>query len=227
MAGMFLAASSVMFSWALRRRWLSINPAKGVKRPKLGAISKWPDRAIKDFLGSDPPQHLKLAFLMGLHTAQRLGDIVRAKWVEIDLVKGLWTVTQSKTKMVVAVPLAHELRDALIMRMPIEGVQDGSGGEVYVLSRADGKPHNARLLSGEISARMRGLGHKVTFHGLRKTAAIRLAEAGCSVSEIAAITGHKTLAMVQLYTREVDRSKLAQHAMEKLNAQENSSHPGT
>jgi integrase-like protein len=38
-------------------------------------------------------------------------------------------------------------------------------------------------------------------HGLRKTAALSLAEAGCTVHEIQAITGHKSLAEVERYTR--------------------------
>jgi hypothetical protein len=52
-------------------------------------------------------------------------------------------------------------------------------------------------------------------HGLRKAAARRLAEAGCSASEIAAITGHKTLAEVERYTRAADQERLARRAIQK------------
>ena len=38
-----------------------------------------------------------------------------------------------------------------------------------------------------------GLPSACTFHGLRKAACRRLAEAGCTVHEIAAISGHATL----------------------------------
>ncbi len=41
-----------------------------------------------------------------------------------------------------------------------------------------------------------GLPARCKPHGLRKAAARRLAEAGCSASEIMSITGHKTLAEV-------------------------------
>jgi integrase len=34
-------------------------------------------------------------------------------------------------------------------------------------------------------------------HGLRKAAAKRMAEGGCTAHQIAAVTGHKTLAEVQ------------------------------
>ena len=61
-----------------------------------------------------------------------------------------------------------------------------------------------------------GLPRRCKAHGLRKAAARRLAEAGCSASEIMAITGHKTLAEVERYTRAVRKKKLADAAMAKL-----------
>jgi integrase len=48
----------------------------------------------------------------------------------------------------------------------------------------------------------------LNIHRLRKLAATRLAEAGCSAHEIAAISGHKSLAMVVLYTAITEQEKL-------------------
>src|SRR5262249_46315448 len=45
--------------------------------------------------------------------------------------------------------------------------------------------------------------HHCSAHGLRKAAARRLAEAGCTPHEIAAITGHASLREVERYTRAV------------------------
>ena len=52
-------------------------------------------------------------------------------------------------------------------------------------------------------------------HGLRKAAATRLAEAGCSASEIQAITGHRSLSEVQRYVTTADQVRLARQAMAK------------
>ena len=52
-------------------------------------------------------------------------------------------------------------------------------------------------------------------HGLRKAAARRLAEAGCTEHEIAAITGHASLREVARYTRAADQRRLADAAMTK------------
>jgi len=62
-------------------------------------------------------------------------------------------------------------------------------------------------------------------HGLRKAAARRLAEAGCSAHEIAAITGHATLREVARYTEAADRRKLAASAMAKIKIRTSSVKP--
>jgi integrase len=54
--------------------------------------------------------------------------------------------------------------------------------------------------------------HQRSIHGLRKLAATRLADAGCSAHQIAAITGHKTLSEVTRYTRAADQVRLAEQA---------------
>lgn len=53
-------------------------------------------------------------------------------------------------------------------------------------------------------------------HGLRKAACRRLAEAGCTASEIMAVSGHSTLAQVQPYIDDADRERMADAAMRKL-----------
>jgi len=63
--------------------------------------------------------------------------------------------------------------------------------------------------------RAAGLPPRCVPHGLRKAAARRLAEAGCSASEIMAITGHKTLAEVERYTRAAEQERLARRAIKR------------
>ena len=50
-------------------------------------------------------------------------------------------------------------------------------------------------------------------HGLRKLAATRLANAGCSTDQIKAITGHKSLSEVARYTKAADQARLARQAI--------------
>ena len=61
-----------------------------------------------------------------------------------------------------------------------------------------------------------GLPEDCVLHGLRKTAARRLADAGCSEEEIKAVTGHTTSRMVAHYTKAADKRKRASAAILKL-----------
>ena len=62
-------------------------------------------------------------------------------------------------------------------------------------------------------------------HGLRKACARRLAEAGCTIHQIKAITGHKTDAEVHRYTAKAYQVRLALSAFEKLQDTANNPKP--
>jgi Phage integrase family len=62
------------------------------------------------------------------------------------------------------------------------------------------------------------LPHRCVTHGLRKAAARRLAEAGCTANEIASITGHSTLQEVSRYTKAAEQRMLAKTAIKRLEA---------
>lgn len=64
-----------------------------------------------------------------------------------------------------------------------------------------------------------------TFHGLRKAASVRLAEAGCTPHEIAAITGHASLKEIVRYTATADRKRLAASAIAKVKTRTPSGYP--
>jgi integrase/recombinase XerD len=55
-------------------------------------------------------------------------------------------------------------------------------------------------------------------HGLRKAACKALAHAGCTAPEIMAVSGHSTLAQVQIYIDEVESDRMADAAIQKLEA---------
>ena len=75
-----------------------------------------------------------------------------------------------------------------------------------------------RVVQGKTSAA--GLPDRCVTHGLRKAAARRLAETGCTVNEIAAITGHSTLVEVSRYTKAADQVHLAQTAIDRMTARQ-------
>jgi site-specific recombinase XerD len=96
------------------------------------------------------------------------------------------------------------------------GHRRNASRSLTLLTTHSGKPFSAAGFGYWFRDRCNeaGLRH-CSAHGLRKAAARRLAEAGCTTHEIAAITGHTSLSEVQRYTKAADQKRLALAAMEK------------
>ncbi|WP_229719815.1 tyrosine-type recombinase/integrase [Asaia siamensis] len=197
------------FDHAVDDGWRQDNPAKTVKkyREKAEGATPWKEEQITQFLDHWPVGTApRLALLLLLYSGQRRSDVVRMgrQHVRGDLLE----VTQQKTGASLMIPLhsvlAYELEHA-----PQEGtfLQTGKG-EAFT---ANG--FYMRFKSWRAAA---GLPDGLSPHGLRKAAARRLAEAGCSAHQIAAITGHATLSEVERYTRAADQEMLARAAMAKI-----------
>ena len=86
-----------------------------------------------------------------------------------------------------------------------------------MLTTAYGKPFSVKGFGHFMSAAIAsaGLPGRCKAHGLRKAAARRLAEVGCTPHQIMAVTGHKTLAEVERYTRAAEQKRLNKEALEK------------
>jgi site-specific recombinase XerD len=89
---------------------------------------------------------------------------------------------------------------------------------IYLIGDKYGRPITKRSLYGIIkrAAKAAGLSSKCVPHGLRYALARRLAESSASSKEIASVTGHKTLAQIENYTRAADQRKLSKSAIDKL-----------
>lgn len=94
-------------------------------------------------------------------------------------------------------------------------VLTGKRGRAY---GADFFRHEFRRWASAASAK--GAQTGLTFHGLRKTATVKLLEAGSRQSEVMAITGHRTDTMVRLYGRDASKRKLAGRARDRAVADE-------
>lgn len=124
---------------------------------------------------------------------------------------GVLTVRQEKTGAALRLPV-HPALAAAIEATP--------SGNMPFLTTDNGKPFKGSNFSLWFRARCTeaGLPMRCTAHGLRKAACRRLAEAGASVNEIAAVSGHRSLNEIARYTRAVDQEKMARSAMTRGNA---------
>jgi integrase len=186
------------------------DPTLGLKpRPIKGdGFHTWTDREIAQYeachaIGSRG----RLALALGLYTGQRRGDVIRMGRQHIR--EGWLYVTQQKTGQPLAIPVVPELAAVLDVVPPTQ---------MTFLTTARGKPFDGKgftMWFAKACAKA-GLGPQCTFHGLRKAACRKLAEAGCTVHEIAAISGHASLKEVERYTKGVDQARLAQAAMARM-----------
>lgn len=171
--------------------WIQINPAS---RPGLANIAPrsvvWTVEEVSaavataDRLGYF---NLGTAILLGAFIAQREGDILRLSWD--DLQNGAFLVHQSKTGAYVAVPVHPVLRDRLNM------YSDKTG--LIIKSDLDGKPYTQSAFTHRFDIVRKAVAQDIPaftrcqFLDLRRTAVVRLAEAGCTEAQISAVSGHK------------------------------------
>ena len=198
----------VLVRHAINIGWLNHDPTLGLKRPQLGEIRSWTEDEISRFEARWPVgSSERLAFALMLYTGQRRSDVHRMVWTEVA--GNTIRVTQQKTGAKLSIPL-HPQLGAILAATKRE--------HVAILTDSRGKPFSAHTFSLWMRRAITAAGLPLDAqpHGLRKAAARRLAEAGCSANEIMAVTGHKSLAEAERYTREADQARLASAAISKL-----------
>lgn len=150
-------------------------------------------------LGTKP----RLAFALLLYGAQRSADVRLLTHRVVE--GGRISINQSKTKTSVDVPVVEPLRQAL---------EAGPLRTKLLLENKAGEPFTAKGFYNLIkrSCIKAGLPH-CSAHGLRKSAARRLREAGCSDEEGMSITGHKTVREYRRYAGDSGNAARADLAM--------------
>jgi integrase len=187
-----LAVLSRMFSLAIRWGWRLDNPCKGVERfgenkrrryltgPELARLAT----ALAELRDQDAANAVRLLLLTGA----RRGELLAAKWGNIDLDAKVWTkpAATTKQKTLHDVPLS----DAACQLLAEMRAQAADNAEWIFPARGGGhRPHvNEAWIKARKAARLDG----VHLHDLRHTFASTLASAGLSLPVIGALLGHTT-----------------------------------
>ncbi len=208
-ADFWVSVVSRCFRIGMDLDYVDVNPAEKIDRiNEADEFKRWSAEARAAFEASSPPAHLMTAYMIGLYTAQSLGDVLRLARTVYDG-QG-FAAQRRKTKRSGYIPAFSKLRRYLD-KQPKTGV--------LFVTKADGTRWTERMFSEEFRAWLDGLELRdLHFHGLRKTTSAALAEAGATPHEIAAITLHATIEMVEHYTREADQKRMAKAAILKLEA---------
>nr|WP_198980094.1 site-specific integrase [Herbaspirillum sp. ASV7] len=192
-----------------RREWglmLASNPFALPRKPKLskGRIRRLRGNELdRLLLAAEAAQggFLSSIILFAIETAMRQGEIVSLDWRHIDLDKRTAHLPDTKNGDHRTVPLSMRAI-ALLRRLALIEPTSDRAGPVFpgVTGEAVKRAfQNARKRAGIEDLR---------FHDLRHEAVTRLFEKGLHPIEVASISGHKDMRMLQRYTH-LEASKLA------------------
>jgi integrase len=177
-----------------RREWGVVlpwgNPVMGITKPKG---SRPRDRRLEEgeesrllaALASTPT--VRTIVQLAIETGMRRGELVRIQWQHVNLQKRVLQIPETKTGEPRAIPLSKTAAKILsnLPQKRSEAVFDIRGDSV--------------TQAFERACERAGL-HDLRFHDLRHEATSRFFELGLTLMEVAAITGHQDLRMLQRYT---------------------------
>jgi integrase len=205
----FLDAMRGLFRWAVDADLVAIDPTAGVKNPKRqknAGFAVWTEDDASAYCKRWPVgTRERVWFEVLINTGLRRGDAVRLGRQHVR--DGVATIQTEKTGMEVSIPLQSSFMALL---------REGPTGDLAFISGGKGLPLTKESFGNMFRESCNEAGVRKSAHGLRKLAATRVAEAGASVAELEAIFGWNGGGMASLYTRSVDRKRLARTGMEKL-----------
>jgi integrase len=196
----YLSALSKAFNICIKELgWLKENPALFISRPKenksrekyltLEEIPRLLQACTKS-----KSKYLHTIVLFALSTGARKGEILNLKWQDVDIIHGRAIFRETKNGETRCIAINQQLIDCLKNERCKKVVLSP-----YVFPSTDGtQPADISQGWKNVTKELGLINFR--FHDLRHTAASHLAMSGASSLEIAAILGHKTLAMVKRYS---------------------------
>jgi integrase len=217
-ANILLKVLRHLLDLAVGQNLIAINPAIGVRkyRNKSEGWHTWSEPEIAQFLARHPINtRAGLVMALMLHTGQRRSDAVRMGRQHMvqhrdddGVMRWYISVRQEKTSTPLLIPMHPELLAAVEL-LPHKNL-------TFLLTEF-GAAFTPAGFGNWFRERCNEAGLKqCSAHGLRKAAATRLANIGCTNEQIKAITGHRSDASLAPYVRAADQRRLAQQAMAKL-----------
>jgi hypothetical protein len=219
---------SLLLSWGRGRGITTYRPPGRIKRLYKANRSEkvWSDKQLSDFT-MVASLILQWALVLATETGQRQGDLLALPWIAWDTnptvgaPQGWISLTQAKTGQKVDIPVTARL-SSVLRKIPRRGP--------IILTNPQGRPwrDDAFRRAWGAASKKAGIGKKIalgngtpeadrTFNDLRGTAITRLAEAGCTELEIAAITGHSFASVHRILEHYLAPTRrLAAEAMKKL-----------
>ena len=187
------------YNFAIAREWVKTHPLMGLNKDKIGGRQKERDRylsetEIVELKATLPAANLllttELAIWIMLSTCCRVGELSKAKWSEVNLEQGKWSIPASNSKNA----KDHTIYLSTFTVEQLTQLQDITGDSEWCLPSRDKTVHiNPKTIAKQIRDRTREealanrstasgtlilIGGAWTPHDLRRTGATMMGELG-------------------------------------------------
>jgi integrase len=201
-----LAVLSRIYSFAMELEQAASNPCRKVRKLRV-------DNQRSRYLSADEEtglmgqlkgrrKHLHVLVTLALGTGMRRGELLSLAWRQVDFLRGIIHVVNTKTARDRIIPLSQRVRETLIAQRATQK------GDLVFASRRIAKRRAGEGLvdvkKGFVAACIDAGIEDFHFHDLRHTFATRLGDAGCNVTTIARLLGHSNIQMSMRYTHASD-----------------------
>jgi integrase len=199
-----VAVLSRMLNLAIRWGWRTDNPCKGVERNQENKRHRYLTGAeisrLSEALAELEDKAAANAVRLLLLTGARRGELLAAKWSDVDLEAGVWIKPASTTKQAALhrVPLSAAAVQVLT-EMRAQAADDAEW-----IFPARGSGHRPHITAAWIKVRKAAKLPGVRLHDLRHSYASVLVSAGLSLPVIGSLLGHSTPVTTHRYAHLTD-----------------------
>lgn len=203
---LYLASLSTMFTTARKEwRWTKRNPVSDVTKPTPAAgrtryLSDAERAALLAACQASSDPRLYPFVVLALSTGARAGELHGLRWKDVDLNRGDGEIERG-------LAILHKTKNGERRSLPLRGLalaavrsmelfRDGDESLVFPGFGQKRFAYQGPFTQAVAAAKVENF----RFHDLRHSAASYLAMNGATTAEIAAVLGHKTLAMVKRYS---------------------------
>jgi len=188
-----LAVLKSMFNRAIAWEKADSNPCRAVKlfkenNQRLRFLEK--EEIVK--LLANCNKHLKTIIIVALNTGMRKGEILKLKWHDVDIRRGVIHIIDSKNGEKREIPINEQVKTAFIRTSK-------HPDSPYIFCNKDGEPYGDVRKSFFTALKKSGI-LNFHFHDLRHTFASHLVMNGVDLNTVRELLGHKSLEMTLRYS---------------------------
>lgn len=204
-----LSMFRILFSYAVRRGYINVNPFSLVKPLSTKSRKQvWTKRDVKMFITTAFTQwrwrSLGIIVYCAYEWGQRIGDMRLLTWDCFNFDTGVVTLVQSKRGVKVEIPTSTGLRQVLVQQHKDFGWQKYVAPMVAINRPRQGLVPYSKLYVNKVAREIMdaaGISKELQIRDLRRTAITEMVEMGVPVPSVMSVSGHTSVASLSPYIK--------------------------